>query len=116
LHNDLFVVDQSPTSQHAANVVIAGSVWHGRLGHRILTNEEMRKLDIDVPKGQMTNMKCDACEVSKHTHSSFPKSRKPRAKDPLGLMHVDLWGPAPAPTIGGKNYAMVLTDEVTRMR
>ncbi|KZP32083.1 hypothetical protein FIBSPDRAFT_723455, partial [Athelia psychrophila] len=53
---------------------------------------------------------CDACLKGKATRASFPASKSGHAKTVLGLVHSDLWGPAPVQTINGTRYIIMFTD------
>ena len=39
---------------------------------------------------------------------------KPRANNPLQLIHIDLWGPARSETAGGARYFLTCVDDCTR--
>ena len=50
--------------------------------------------------------KCPACQISKHTHHSFPKMAS-RDAEALGeLVHVDVFGPVEKPSVGGARYGV----------
>ena len=106
--------------QAAANVAIGRGAylkWHQRLGHRNAKDiARLGKLDVGVPadlRGEGECV-CDACEVAKHTHASFPRSGGlHRAKKPLELAHTDL-ETMDVPSIGGARYAIGFTDDATR--
>lgn len=53
---------------------------------------------------------CDSCLKGKSTQASFPASQSKHAKTVLGLVHSDLWGPAPVQTLNGSCYLLTLTD------
>src|SRR6202050_1464308 len=57
---------------------------------------------------------CPACTLGKATHTSFPPSKSEHANTVLGLIHSDLWGPAPVQTITGTHYVITFTDDKSR--
>nr|GEW76248.1 DNA-directed DNA polymerase [Tanacetum cinerariifolium] len=71
-------------------------LWHMRYGHlnfndlKLLSSKGMVKgLDhIDHP-----NQVCKGCLFGKHARSLFSKEATSRAKEPLQLIHIDLYGP-----------------------
>jgi len=57
---------------------------------------------------------CAACAKGKATRASFPASKSGHADKILGLVHSDLWGPAPVQTITGTRYVITFTDDKSR--
>src|SRR5882762_7004511 len=57
---------------------------------------------------------CAACAKGKATRASFPASKSGHADKVLGLVHSDLWGPAPVQTITGTRYVITFTDDKSR--
>ena len=53
---------------------------------------------------------CAACAKGKATRASFPASKSGHADKILGLVHSDLWGPAPVQTITGTRYVITFAD------
>lgn len=47
-------------------------------------------------------------------HLPFSKSAW-RAKTPLELVHVDIFGPTRTPSLGGNRYFILFVDDFTRM-
>ena len=45
----------------------------------------------------------------------FTSEVAPRAKHALGVVHSDVCGPFPVPSLGGNNYFVSFVDEFTRM-
>ena len=93
------------------------SVWHARLGH--LNAQSLEKLaritsQIDLSAKPKT-ISCSPCVSGKQTRSTFPARDSFAATAPLQLVHGDLWGPAPTPSLGGARYAFVLVDDFSRL-
>src|SRR5882724_4329012 len=57
---------------------------------------------------------CASCAKGKATRASFPASKSGHANKVLGLVHSDLWGPAPVQTITGTRYVITFTDDKSR--
>ncbi|KAL4028792.1 hypothetical protein IC575_012003 [Cucumis melo] len=73
--------------------------WHLRLGHA--SSNKLRSL---TSTGLLNNVSqfntfdCLHCKMAKQPALSFPKSASLCDK-PFGLIHSDIWGPAPCPTV-----------------
>lgn len=92
----------------AAEEEDATSVWHSRLGH--INFNSMKKLKdyvVGLPSLDCPKCHCKTCHLAKTMRARFPPS--PRiTKKPLELIHMDLWGPAPVPTLGGNRYFLAV--------
>ncbi|GJV79507.1 retrovirus-related pol polyprotein from transposon TNT 1-94 [Tanacetum coccineum] len=85
-----------------------------RYGHlnfgdlRLLSLKEMVKgLDqIDHP-----NQVCEGCLLRKHARSLFLKESTSRAKEPLQLIHTDLYGPITPPSHAFKKFKAMVEKE-----
>src|SRR6202050_3676572 len=91
--------------------------------HYLLGHLNYQAIKAMVRKGLITGIKlltkelnitppiCPACALGKATHTSFPPSKSEHANMVLGLVHSDLWGPAPVQTITGTCYVITPTDD-----
>ena len=57
---------------------------------------------------------CETCIKSKQVKSSFDKKIEISTKRPLELLHMDLFGPNQASSLGGKSYGLVIVDDYSR--
>ena len=57
---------------------------------------------------------CEVCAAGKPTMKPFPKELFTHAKEFGERVHWDLWGPTSVKSLGGKSYAAVCKDNVTR--
>ena len=96
------------------------SLWHHRFGHlgedaliKIAKQGVVRDLPSTL-KGVSMKNKCAGCAEGKQHKESFSKLR-PRAENPLDLVHADTMGPIKPLSIGGNRYILVLVDDYTRM-
>lgn len=104
----LYQVQRSIASANATQVMSLDE-FHCRMGHlsidatKKLVNDGMVEgIEIDdTPEADS----CSACMEAKMTHVPFPKHRSSPCADSYGqLVHSDLCGPLPCPTISGKEY------------
>jgi len=94
------------------------SLWHRRLGH-VSFDHFSRIGSQDVVKG-IPKLKfekdhiCEACQFEKQTKTSFNLIKDIISTCPLGLMHMDLFGPTRTKSLGGTCYVYVLIDDYSR--
>ena len=50
---------------------------------------------------------CEACRFGKQAQLSFPREGN-MSRRPLDIVHNDVWGPPPTPTLRGRNYYVTL--------
>ena len=125
LHNGLFILDKhSAPSPSALLVNVPDStlfLWHRRLGH-LNVRDVVRlgregRLDNKVDWGkvsvEMNGFQCPACIQGKGARLPSPSSNL-RASRPISTIHVDLWGPARTPSIGGSRYFLTCYDDFSR--
>lgn len=88
--------------------------WHKRLGHvsfsklsQIINNGVLGSVPVVKEPG------CIHCNLSKHHALPFNISSS-TTNDIFDLIHSDIWGPAPIPTMGGARYYVIFVDDYTR--
>jgi len=63
-----------------------------------------------MDKGPMAT--CETCKQAKATCKQIRKECKAPLADTVGAeTHMDLWGPSPAPSMGGRRYYVMFTDD-----
>jgi transposase InsO family protein len=98
-----------------AQSITQAEVWHQRLGH--LGEQKTRLIEKaayeGAPKALEHVADCETCYSTKSTQatSKVPASK---AKEPLGRVHIDFWGPYHEATIAGRRYMLTITDDHTR--
>lgn len=122
LKDKLFIVNGKgiqPNSRELNTVSSTNvmAIWHKRLGHcSEQTIKKMAKEDrvvgLDNVKG--TVGLCAICQQSKSTRASFKPIQGRATKEPLQLLHMDVWGPAPVKSLGGKRYFCSIIDDYSR--
>ncbi|KAJ0491696.1 putative RNA-directed DNA polymerase [Helianthus annuus] len=111
-----FNVTQPHATSLAAIIPDDPSLWHQRYGH--LNENSLRTLsDKDLVAGlpRIRSLAlCEGCIYGKQVRRSFP-THAWRSSQPLQLIHADLCGPMPTPSLGGNRYFFLLIDDYTRM-
>uniref|UniRef100_A0A2N9FG96 CCHC-type domain-containing protein n=1 Tax=Fagus sylvatica TaxID=28930 RepID=A0A2N9FG96_FAGSY len=92
-------------------------LWHMRLGH-----VSYSKLSVMVKKSMLkglpqldvrTDTVCAGCQYGKAHQLPYEES-KFKAKEPLELVHSDVFGPVKQPSIGGMRYMVTFIDDFSR--
>jgi hypothetical protein len=89
-------------------------IWHERFGHlnfRYMQHLSKHKLvdgllDILFSKGV-----CEGCVLEKHPQEKFIKGKSQRDSAPLDLIHSDLMGPFPHPSISKARFVLIFVDD-----
>jgi hypothetical protein len=85
----LYYLDLAPTPfSHALHSSVSALQWHCRLGHPSLSTLKYQDLSLR----HNLSVPCEACQLSKHHHASFPSRVVPRVSSPSELVHSDIWG------------------------
>ena len=93
-------------------------LWHRRLGHlnyRSLGHLSSKKLVCGILEIVKPEKSCEVCMKGKQPRFPFASEVAPRAKHALEVVHSDVCGPFPVPSLGGKKYFVSFVDEFTRM-
>ncbi|KAE8697282.1 omega-6 fatty acid desaturase, endoplasmic reticulum isozyme 1 [Hibiscus syriacus] len=91
------------------------NLWHQRLGH--MSEKGMKTL---LSKGKLPDLKnldvglCEDCIFGKQKKVSFAKIGKTPKVEKLELVHTDVWGPSPVPSLVGSLYYVTFIDDSTR--
>lgn len=92
------------------------NIMHKRLGHPTIhaLKQVLKSSDhsFDLNKA-ITPEFCSACQFGKSHMQHFP-SIETSTIEPLELLHIDLWGPAPILSSQGYQYYISLLDDYTR--
>lgn len=98
----------SMTTQH---------LWHQRLGHsssQRVSHMTRNQLIVGAPVLPSSQTMCEVCMKGKQTRQRIPKAATFRATRPLELVHSDLCGPLPVPSLTGARYVITFTDDYSR--
>ena len=92
-------------------------LWHHRLGHigyDRLHDLTAKRMATSIPYIPTYTEVCNECQAGKQNREGFPQRTATRASTPLELIHLDLCGPFPIPSLGGSQYFMVIVDDYSR--
>ncbi|KAK2974627.1 hypothetical protein RJ640_029739 [Escallonia rubra] len=96
----------------------ASWLWHRKLGHvhmEHLKDISSKELVKGLPKIKFEKNKvCDACQMGKQKKVSHKPKKMVSTSRPLQLLHMDLFGPIPTTSLGGKSYCFVIVDDYSR--
>ena len=127
MRNHLYVLSESiPPSASAAAVANAsddkGDLWHRRFGHlsfsgleKLVAKDLVTGVDVDVKGFKRADTPlCEPCVMAKHHRDPFPDSTTV-ITEKLELVHMDVCGPLPVQSLGGKKYVATFLDEATKL-
>ncbi|GJT35403.1 putative ribonuclease H-like domain-containing protein [Tanacetum coccineum] len=93
-------------------------LWHRRLGHanfkninKLVKGHLVRGLPSKVFVNDYT---CVACKKGKQHKASCKAKLERTIRNPLELLHMDLFGPVSVESINKKKYCLVVTDDFSR--
>ncbi|KAI3703060.1 hypothetical protein L6452_28815 [Arctium lappa] len=105
-----------PSSNLVASVSNSSSfeLWHARLGH--LSLARIKSLANSGVLGNCVSsdsISCLSCKLGKHHALSF-ETNEFNSTSAFDLIHSDVWGPTPHPSMGGARYFVIFVDDHTR--
>ncbi|XP_031257121.1 uncharacterized protein LOC116115112 [Pistacia vera] len=86
-----------------------GDLWHQRLGHPHLAVLHKVVSQFNKPVTVSTSF-CASCRFGKQCQTNFPSSIR-KSLQPLELVNLDVWGPAPIASIEGYKYYVHFVDD-----
>ncbi|MCO5579388.1 hypothetical protein L7F22_033243 [Adiantum nelumboides] len=91
-------------------------LWHKRLGHishQSIMHLKKEGLVEGLPTFQVNEEPnlCPSCQFGKQQRRRFNKSTY-RARQPLELIHSDVWGPSQTTSMGGAHYFLTFVDDM----
>ena len=120
VENELFMVDFSGSTNTQA-ICLFGKADVGWSWHRRLFHVNMRTLQSLHKGGHILGLKenvsfsrdrlCRACVEGKMHDSPHSSKNIISSKRVFELLHVDLFGAVPQPSLGGKKYCLVIVDD-----
>ncbi|MCO5571734.1 hypothetical protein L7F22_025482 [Adiantum nelumboides] len=93
-------------------------LWHKRLGHishQSIMHLKKEELVEGLPTFQVNEEPnlCSSCQFGKQQRRRFNKSTY-QARQPLELIHSDVWGPSQTTSMGGAHYFLTFVDDMSR--
>ncbi|KAJ9543849.1 hypothetical protein OSB04_023556 [Centaurea solstitialis] len=103
---------QSSTFAISVSSIASFDLWHARLGH--LSPNRIKVLDISGSLGNVSSesVSCLSCKLGKHHALPFDNNEFTSIL-PFDLIHSNVWGPAPDPSMGGARYFVIFVDDHT---
>ncbi|GJY19726.1 putative ribonuclease H-like domain-containing protein [Tanacetum coccineum] len=93
-------------------------LWHRRLGHvnfkninKLVQGNLVRGLPSKTFK---LDHSCLACRKGKQHRASCKKIEERTIREPLELLHMDLFGPVSVESVNKKKYCLVVTDDCSK--
>ncbi|GKA93277.1 putative ribonuclease H-like domain-containing protein [Tanacetum coccineum] len=93
-------------------------LWHRRLGHvnfkninKLVKGNLVRGLPSKTFK---LDHSCLACRKGKQHRASCKKIEERTVREPLELLHMDLFGPVSIESVNRKKYCLVVTDDCSK--
>ncbi|GJZ95331.1 ribonuclease H-like domain-containing protein [Tanacetum coccineum] len=93
-------------------------LWHRRLGHvnfkninKLVKGNLVRGLPSKTFK---LDHSCLACRKGKQHRASCKKIEERTIREPLELLHMDLFGPVSVESVNKKKYCLVVTDDCSK--
>lgn len=122
LIDKLYVARGYPKSKNqSVNLAVNINTVHRRFGHvNIPLIEHMSKNNsvkgIEKLSSKNDDKNCDVCKIAKSTRVSLKSNYtyKRLATKVLERVYMDLWGPAPVNSLGGKKYFLSIIDDYSR--
>jgi hypothetical protein len=92
-------------------------IWHERFGHlnfRYMQQLSKQSLVDGLPEIHFSKGVREGCVLEKHPQEKFDKGKSQRASTPLDLIHSDLMGPFPHPSISNAMFVLIFVDDFSR--
>jgi hypothetical protein len=89
-------------------------IWHERFGHlnfRYMQQLSKQGMVDGLPDIHFSKGICEGCVLGKHPQEKFDKGKTQKASFPLDLIHSDLMGPFPHPSISKARYVLIFVDD-----
>ncbi|MCO5610627.1 hypothetical protein L7F22_064866 [Adiantum nelumboides] len=87
----------------------------GHISHQSIMHLKKEGLDEGLQTFQVNEEPnlCPSCQFGKQQRRRFNKSTY-RARQPLELIHSDVWGPSQTTSMGGPHYFLTFVDDMSR--
>ena len=85
-------------------------IWHERFGHlnfRFMKQLSKKILVDGLPDIHFFKGVCEGCVLRKHPQDKFDKGKSQRASAHLDVIHSDLMGPFPHPSIRKEKFVLI---------
>jgi hypothetical protein len=83
----------------------------GHLNYKYLHQLSKENMVEGLPTIKFTDGVCQGCILGKNPKKNFDEGKAQRASSPLGLIHSDIMGPFPQPSISKALYLLTFIDD-----
>ena len=81
----------------------------------LLIHTNISNFRVTVPRFSiLSSIKCESCQLRKHTRVPFPNRLDQRTKSPFEFVHTDVWGPSRTESTLGFQYFITFTKDYSR--
>jgi hypothetical protein len=91
-------------------------IWHERFMHlnfRYMKHISKYGMVDGLPNIHFSKGICEGCVLAKHPQEKFDKEKTQKVYFPLNLIHSDLMGPFPHPSISKLRYVLFFIDDLS---
>ena len=110
-----YVMNFRRRREMARSTRLNATTWHERLAHMNLKyiKESVKQNAVEGIKLEdlQGETHCDFCHIGKETRQPFPTSSRGKEYQPGELIHADLSGKMPVPSLYGANYFLLMKDD-----
>jgi hypothetical protein len=83
----------------------------GHLNFRYMQHLSNQRLVDGLPTIHFSKGVCEGCVLGKHPQDKFDKGKSQRDSAPLDMIHSDLMGPFPHPSIRKARFVLIFVDD-----
>jgi hypothetical protein len=91
-------------------------IWHERFGNlnfRYMKQLSKQGMVDGLPEIHFSKAICEGCVLGKHPKDKFNKGKTQKVSFPLDLIHSDIMGPFPHPSISKARYVLIFVDDLS---
>jgi hypothetical protein len=91
-------------------------IWHEKFGHlnfRYMQQLSKKKMVYGLPDIHFSKGVCEGCVLRKHPQEKFDKGMSWEDSAPLYLIHSDLMGPFPHPSINKVRFFLIFVNDLS---
>ena len=118
----LYIMEFRPTEAMALSLKGANmsKIWHERLSHinmSYIKNTIGKHAAIGINENDLKDdFDCDICHIGKEARKPFPRRAATRSTLPGEMIHADIAGKMPMPSLGGSSFFLLLKDDYSGFR
>ena len=119
--DQMYVMNFRPVEFQALSARTSTSkLWHDRMSHiniQYLRESVKKNAITGIDLNELADdLNCEECHVGKETRKPFPPVKQKHNTKPGEMIHADLSGKMPVPSLRGSNFFLLLKDNCTGFR